>query len=275
MAVELLSDLPSTSKIPIEFTKLESLPSKFKFFSELYLRNLTVKEIKQLSSSNGGMKEFSRILGNAILPVPFLELPIGDLRYILALLKARTYRGAYWTVSNLVCPHCGFKNSKIVYDKDLKFKEIDDEVVLPATFTSDRVTLTMHDTFRVKHQLLLEEIYAQKLMVEIEDSTLDVLAILSIPVSEYNELAKTPEKLIERVVTNYEALCKLDGDLAAELDEFLDIIHFDVSTKFNHTCKSKTCGKEFDFDLNVGSIEHFFPEGESRKHVREKIRFGV
>lgn len=272
MTLKMLDAAPEP-QIPIEYRLLEVLPSNYAMYEKVYVRKLTVKEVKQLASSIGSLDDIARIVGAAVKPVPFLDLAMGDLRFILAYLKSTTYKGAYWTVSNLHCKHCGHVNSKVIYDKDLQFKELDKDVKFPVTYDNGEKAITLHDVFRVKHQVLLEGMYKKDLMKEVKDNSLDVLAVLMIPREEYATLSQTPLELEDRVLANYQGLCELDGDVTADLDAFLDLIYFDVNTNLKHVCKS--CDKDFDFELNIGSIEHFFPESQSGEHIREKVRFGV
>lgn len=273
MTLRMMTEVPNP-QIPVDFLKLDLLPSRFKVYPQLFLRKLTVKEVKQLASSTGSIDDIARIVGGAITPIPFRELALGDLRYVIALLKTTTFRGSYWTVSNLHCPHCKHVNSKIVYDKDLQFKDLDEDVELPITYSDGDLSITIHDVFRVKHQIYLESLYKKKLLTEIKDNSLDVLAVLMIEPETYTQLeSESPEKLEELVLENYKFLSELPGEVTNDLDTFLDVIYFDVDTNLKHTCKA--CTKEFDFELNIGSIEHFFPESQSREHIREKIRFGV
>lgn len=278
MAGQLLKEIPQKPEvqepIPITYRKMDLLPSRFKVYPELYIRKLTVFEMKQLAASNGSLDDLERIIGAAIKPIPFRELALGDLRYVLALLKSTTFKNSFWTASNLKCPHCGFVNSKVIYDRDLQFEDLDPDVNLPATYSTQDQEITINDVFRVKHQIFLESLYKNNHLTEISDNSLDILAILMIPPQEYIEL-ESKNKLAEKVIENYNMLTQLDGEIVFELDEFVDIIYFDVDQNFTHKCKGPDCGKEFGFQLKVGKVEDFFPENQPRVNIREKVRFGV
>lgn len=279
MSVEVLKEQPKTvypepeSSIGSDYIEVTTLPSKYKFYdSKVFIRKLTVKEVKRLASYNGTYTDLALILADIVKPMKIDDIALGDLRYIMSLLKVMTFKGSYWSAKGITCPHCGFENSAIVSDKDLKFEEVNEEVQLPITYSSDEHTVVINDVYRLKHQRILEELYAENKLTELPDNTLDILSVLMIDRSEYDQLDKSG-KLKDKVVENYEFLTTLPGDVTIDLTELLDLAYFDIGNTYHTTCKS--CRKEFDFEFRVGSVETFFPESQSRQSIREKVRFGV
>lgn len=276
MTVEVLKDQPNKANGPDygpDYIEVTKLPSKYKFYQDrVYLRRLTVKEVKRLASYNGTYNDLALILKDVIKPLNIDELALGDLRYIMSLLKVMTFKGSFWAVKNLVCPHCQTVNSTVIGDRDIKFEEVEDDVQLPIVYEADGKVISINDVYRLKHQKVLEELYSENKLTELADNALDILSVIMIDKEEYTQLDKSG-KLKDKVVENYNLLSQLPGEVTVDLTDLLDLAYFDISNQFKHTCKS--CRKEFDYEFRVGSVETFFPESESRKSIREKVRFGV
>jgi len=261
---------PRTKKKEVdEFSCKLDLPSGFSpyDFKELYVRPLTVLEVKKLQPIING-KATGISLANAISGAASMrldQLTFGDFWFVSAWLRLNTFPnapfGMKWT-----CPKCGRANVTNLDLASLDIVELAEEYKEPATVTlpnGEKVPLRLN---RVEHQDLVEDF--AKALHKTDSPTEEEMFIPSLAITVANG---------QSLFSNVELL---SSDKYTPED--LNIIASFQDT-FSHGLPrytSATCGGEGGCDSNVNRLRLDFrihdivPVNGYRGYLRDNIQFG-
>lgn len=244
------------------FFPLKNMPSGYKFYAEtVKLRALKVNEVKKLTNWDGKYSTLGGILGEAVLGVNFEDICLGDVKYILTVLKSLTWEDNNWLIKGIECEHCGKPNNFYIYDTELSFNELDEIVSFPLVYDDEKGTeIILKDIIRIKHKIFLE-----KFETGVDDEFTYIQMILAAIMCD-NLTNANYEK-------NLSYLNNLKGNVSNDLFQFSELLHFDLNTSYVKKCQH--CNKDTKFEADLGTIAHFFPSDRSSDDIRKRIRTSV
>lgn len=269
-APQIVAAESSTPEMKGGFTDKLELPSGFRpyGFKELYIRAMTVDEVKRmqpiLKGSATGLRLADALAG--CTNVRLDSLTYGDFWFVLAWLRINTFENAPFSMK-WSCPECHSTNSTKLVLSELQIVELPQEYKEPATITlpnGEELPLRLQ---RVSDQDKVEA-YA-KVILNTDSPTPEELYIPSLAITIANgmDLHSNVEMLSEK------------GKYSAEdltiLSEFQDVYAHGLPRHI-----SAKCGGAGGCDFSVNRLRLEFrihdtiPANEYRRYIGNNIRFG-